>query len=54
MYLVTSVGLVYLVNYFNKFGILLLGLPVTISFLWGVKHFTELESEQEKILKKYY
>ena len=54
MYLVTSVGLVYLVNYFNKFGILLLGLPVTISFLWGVKHFTELEAEQQKILKKYY
>jgi len=44
MYFGSSVGLVYLVNYFNKFSILLLGLPLTISFLWGVKHFTKLEN----------
>lgn len=54
MYFGSSVGLVYLVNYFNKFGILLLGLPLAISFLWGVNHFAKLEHEQQQFLKKYY
>ena len=50
MYSVTSVGLVYIIKYFNKFGILMIGLPITISFLYGVLHFEQLEAEQSKML----
>ena len=50
MYSVTSIGLVYIINYFSEFGIFLLSLPVTISFLWGVLHFEQLEAVETKIL----
>ena len=50
MYSVTSIGLVYIIKYFNKFGILMIGLPITISFLYGVLHFERLETEQSNML----
>ena len=53
MYLITSVGLVYLINYFNKFGVLLLSIPITIGFLWGVVHFEQLEATEINMLAPY-
>ena len=39
IYVFTSFGLVYLTRYFGHFGLLLIMLPVTVGFLWGVRHF---------------
>ena len=55
MYSITSIGLVYIVNYWHKFGILLIGLPVTVSFLWAVLYFEKLEHEElERLLPKRF
>lgn len=43
MYVVTSFGLVYLTENFGHWGILVIMLPVAISFLWGVSYFEKLE-----------
>ncbi len=48
MYLVTSLGLVYLTNMLGPYGIWLIALPVSIGFLWGVEHFSKLEGIQNK------
>lgn len=53
MYSITSIGLVYIVNYWHKFGILLIGLPVTISFLWSVLYFEKLEHEELERLSSW-
>jgi hypothetical protein len=36
MYLITSMGLVYLVDFFGPFGIVMLSLPAAICFFMGV------------------
>lgn len=43
MYILTSVGIVYLVKQFNHFGIFIIILPTTLGFLWGVMYFEKLE-----------
>jgi len=43
LYIVTSFGLVYAVNFFGEYGILLISLPITIAFLLGLLHFEKLE-----------
>jgi len=45
LYIITSFGLVYVVNFFGKYGILLISLPITFSFLFGLLHFEKLEKE---------
>jgi MFS transporter, MHS family, proline/betaine transporter len=50
MYLITSMGLVYLVDFFGPFGIVMLSLPAAICFLWGVDYFEKLEAYNEQIL----
>lgn len=47
MYVATSIGVIYLVKYFNSIGILIIVLPVTIGFLWGILYFEKLEQEEE-------
>lgn len=49
IYIITSFGLVYLTEWFAYFGIWAVGIPATISFLWGIRHFEALESESRKI-----
>jgi hypothetical protein len=44
MYVATSFGLVYLTDYFGYYGIWVVMLPVSIGFIWGVKHFQKLEN----------
>lgn len=43
MYLVTSLGLVYLTNRLGPYGIWFIAFPVSIGFLWGVEHFAKLD-----------
>ncbi|MEI8295200.1 MAG: MFS transporter [Alphaproteobacteria bacterium] len=43
MYIITSFGLVYLGNYGGHFGLWCITLPITIAFLYGVRHFEHLE-----------
>lgn len=45
LYIVTSFGLVYTVDFFGIYGILFISLPVTFSFLWGLLHFEKLERD---------
>jgi len=47
MYVVTSFGLVYLINYFNSwaFGLIAIIIPTGIGYIWGINHFQKLEEE---------
>ncbi len=45
LYIVTSFGLVYATNLFGKYGILLISIPVTFSFLLGLLYFEKLEKQ---------
>jgi MFS family permease len=45
MYVITSFGLVYLTGWFGHYGLLIIMIPVIISFLYGVNHFIKLEKE---------
>ena len=45
MYIVTSFGLVYLTGWFGHYGLLIIMIPVIVSFLYGVNHFIKLEKE---------
>jgi MHS family proline/betaine transporter-like MFS transporter len=47
MYVVTSVGILYLAKHFSNLGILIMILPVTTGFLWGVLYFEKLEQAEE-------
>jgi MFS family permease len=43
MYIITSFGLNYLVEYFDYVGILIVVIPVLIGYYWGLHHFQKLE-----------
>lgn len=45
LYIITSFGLVYIVGYLGEYGILLISLPVTFCYLFGLLHFEKLEKE---------
>jgi hypothetical protein len=45
MYIITSFSLVYLTEILGYYGLWLIMIPVNIGFLWGIKHFEELEKE---------
>ncbi len=45
MYIITSFGLNYLVEYFNYVGILVVVVPVLIGYYWGLHHFQKLEED---------
>jgi MHS family proline/betaine transporter-like MFS transporter len=52
MYSFTSFGLIWIVEHLGKYGILVIGLPVAIGFLWGVEYFLKLEQEEENSMLK--
>lgn len=41
MYIATSVGLVFLTEHLGYWGQLIIMLPITLSFSWGVRHFEQ-------------
>lgn len=45
MYIITSFSLVYLTEILGYYGLWLIMIPVSIGFLWGIKHFEELEKD---------
>ncbi len=45
MHIVTSFGLVYLVEYFGNWGLWFIMIPVSIGFVFGLYHFEKLEVE---------
>lgn len=47
MFVVTSFGLIYLSRYFGHFGIWLISLPITVAYLYGLKHFEGLERKRD-------
>jgi MFS family permease len=51
MYIVVSFGLVYLVEKFNHWGLLIIFIPVIIGFNFGISHFEKLEKEAENYPK---
>ena len=52
MYVATSFGMVYLVEFFGHWGVWFIMLPVTLGFIWGVDYFEKLDlkpaSDSEK------
>jgi MFS family permease len=48
MYIITSFGLVYLVKYFDNWGLVILMLPISIGFIIGVNHFQSLEESMNQ------
>ncbi|WP_341793085.1 MULTISPECIES: MFS transporter [unclassified Rickettsia] len=47
VYLITSFGLIYLVDYFGHWGILVIVIPVSIGYGFGILHFERLEKNAE-------
>lgn len=47
IYVSTSFGLALLTKYFDNYGFLVIALPISIAFLWGVAHFEKLENENK-------
>lgn len=43
MYVITSFGIIYLVNYFDNYGILIIMLPILLGYTFGLFHFVKLE-----------
>ena len=50
MYLITSMGLAYLINCYPKTGILIATLPIMVSYFWGVQHFIKLDNAEKLTL----
>ena len=44
MHVTSAFGLVYLTEWFGHYGILLIGVPISIAFIWGARHFERLEN----------
>lgn len=47
MFIITSFGLAYLTEWFDYFGILIIMIPVTIAYYWGLRHFEKLEQKKQ-------
>ena len=45
LYVITSFGLVYATRFFDVYGILLISLPITLCFLFGLIYFEKLEKQ---------
>ncbi|MES2608096.1 MAG: MFS transporter [Pseudomonadota bacterium] len=46
VYILTSFGLVYLTEFFGYYGLWVITLPVTLSYLWAINHYAALEGMQ--------
>lgn len=48
MHIISAFGLVYLTEWLGYYGIWLIALPITVAFLWSIKHFERLEGIAEE------
>lgn len=54
MHITSAFGLVYLTEWFGHYGILVIGLPIALAFIWGVRHFEKLEiPASDHVFKKF-
>ncbi len=44
MYIITSFGLVYLINVFGYYGVWVVAIPVCVGYMWAVKYFAAIEN----------
>lgn len=49
MHIITSFGLVFLVKYFDNWGVLFILIPVSIGFMWGILYCEKLD----KVVESY-
>ncbi len=47
MFAITSFGLIYLVKYCGNWGLLIIMIPVTIGYAFGLAHFINLDQDKE-------
>ncbi len=52
MYVITSFGLIYLLNKFGNWGLYVIMLPTVIAYWLGVRHFDELEQNDTSVNNK--
>jgi len=52
MFIITSFGLVYLIEYFNNWGILLISIPTLLTYKFALSHFENLEGKRADYLQK--
>ncbi len=52
MYVISSFGFVYLIEYFGNWGIWFIMIPTIIGFVYGLSHFENLEKSAEIIYSK--
>lgn len=45
MYLITSVSLVYLTEYFSQWGLYFITIPTIVGCVYGLSHFIKLEKD---------
>lgn len=45
MYVITSFGIIYVIKYFNNWGLYIITLPVSIGYWFALNHFLKLEKE---------
>ncbi|BBJ31800.1 MFS transporter [Rickettsia asiatica] len=47
IHMVTSFGMIYLVNYFGHWGVLFIAIPISIGYGYGLLHFEQLERKSQ-------
>lgn len=52
MFIITSFGLVYLIEYFNNWGILVISIPTLLTYKFALSHFENLEGKRADYLQK--
>ncbi len=50
MYIVVSFGLIYLIEHFGNWGIVILFVPFLVSYGFGFRHFEMLEKLRVKVV----
>ncbi len=53
VYIITSLGLVYITESIGHYGIWIVALPICIGFLWGVNYFEKLENKKQNKPRVY-
>ncbi|WP_342271549.1 hypothetical protein [Candidatus Tisiphia endosymbiont of Parasteatoda lunata] len=52
MYVITSFGFIYIIDYFGNWGILIIMIPTIIAFAYGLLHFEKLEKDSRSYPQK--
>jgi hypothetical protein len=47
MLIVTSIGSIYTLKWLGNYGLWVISMPVCLAFMWGIRHFENLEKQNE-------